>query len=139
MLFQPKGKAIQVEDSTCERQPSVDVRHPVERDSNVIIQVARYFSTSGKYTGLFCCLLYLVVQIPVQDMEEELSSSVKVAFDRGSSHVDEAFDDGQSGDIGSDDGDMLCFSSASEDELPILERPTEEKGTSIPERSALFK
>ncbi|XP_022633525.1 FIP1[III]-like protein isoform X2 [Vigna radiata var. radiata] len=32
----PKGRAIQVEDSTVERQPSIDVRRPRNRDFNVI-------------------------------------------------------------------------------------------------------
>ncbi|XP_061358635.1 FIP1[V]-like protein [Gastrolobium bilobum] len=35
----PKGRAIQVEDSMFERQPSIDVRRPRSRDSDVIIQI----------------------------------------------------------------------------------------------------
>ncbi|KAL3505629.1 hypothetical protein ACH5RR_031011 [Cinchona calisaya] len=109
-LQMPKGKAIQVEDSIAERQPSIYVRHPVERDSDVIIQ------------------------IPVQDMEEELSSSAKAAFDQGVSHVLEASDCGESGDARANKGEMLCFSSDSEDEPSILEGPMQETGISNPER-----
>lgn len=36
LIIQPKGRAIQVEDSTVERQPSIDVRRPRNRDFNVI-------------------------------------------------------------------------------------------------------
>ncbi|GAU45062.1 hypothetical protein TSUD_198500 [Trifolium subterraneum] len=35
----PKGRAIQVEDSVVERQPSIDVRRPRSLDSDVIIQI----------------------------------------------------------------------------------------------------
>ncbi|XP_034685229.1 FIP1[III]-like protein isoform X2 [Vitis riparia] len=36
----PKGRAIQVEGSTGERQPSMDVRRPRHRDSGVVIHIA---------------------------------------------------------------------------------------------------
>ncbi|XP_057959226.1 FIP1[III]-like protein [Malania oleifera] len=36
----PKGRAIQVEGSSCERLPSMDVRRPRNRDSDVVIQIA---------------------------------------------------------------------------------------------------
>ena len=135
LLIQPKGEAILVEDSICERQASVDVRHSVDRDSDVIIQVACYYSTSANYTVLFCCSLYLVLQIHVQDMED-LSSFGNMALDQGSSHVAEASHEGESGDIGIKNEDMVCFNSASKDDLPILKGPTEEKWISIPERFA---
>ncbi|XP_027121009.1 uncharacterized protein [Coffea arabica] len=108
-LEMPKGEAILVEDSICERQASVDVRHSVDRDSDVIIQ------------------------IHVQDMED-LSSFGNMALDQGSSHVAEASHEGESGDIGIKNEDMVCFNSASKDDLPILKGPTEEKWISIPER-----
>ncbi|XP_017178918.1 FIP1[III]-like protein isoform X2 [Malus domestica] len=36
----PKGRAIQIEDSMVERQPSFDGRHPRSLDSDVVIQIA---------------------------------------------------------------------------------------------------
>ncbi|KAF3456353.1 hypothetical protein FNV43_RR01003 [Rhamnella rubrinervis] len=35
----PKGRAIQVEDGISERQPSIDIRRPCDRDSDVVIQI----------------------------------------------------------------------------------------------------
>lgn len=40
LLFQPRGRAIQVEDAIGDRQPSMDIRRPRYRDSDVVIQVA---------------------------------------------------------------------------------------------------
>ncbi|XP_077240767.1 uncharacterized protein LOC143881539 isoform X2 [Tasmannia lanceolata] len=37
---QPKGRAIQVERGISERQPSIDMRRPRHRDSDVVIQIA---------------------------------------------------------------------------------------------------
>lgn len=108
-LEMPKEQAILVEDSICERHASVDIRHPVDRDSDVIIQ------------------------IHAQDMED-LSSFGNLVLDQGSSHVDEASHEGESGDIGAKNEDMVRFYSPSKDELPILKEPIKEKGASIPER-----
>lgn len=41
----PKGRAIQVERSTCERPSSMDVRRPCDRDSDVVIQITVQDST----------------------------------------------------------------------------------------------
>ncbi|PRQ39433.1 putative pre-mRNA polyadenylation factor Fip1 [Rosa chinensis] len=38
--FRPKGKAIQIEDSVVERQPSFDSRHPQSWNSDVVIQIS---------------------------------------------------------------------------------------------------
>ncbi|TKY72496.1 FIP1of V protein [Spatholobus suberectus] len=45
----PKGRAIQVEDSMVERQPSVDVRRPRNRDFNVI--EIKLLESSDDYSG----------------------------------------------------------------------------------------
>lgn len=68
-----KGRAIQVEDGLGERQPSIDVKLPGHRDSDVVIE------------------------IPVRELEED----------------------------GVDDTGEILYSSISEDELPILEGPTQ--------------
>ncbi|XP_027364496.1 uncharacterized protein LOC113871598 [Abrus precatorius] len=52
----PKGRAIQVEGSTVERQPSIDVRRPRNRDSNIIeiklVESSDDYSGSGNSTLL---------------------------------------------------------------------------------------
>lgn len=45
--FQLKGRAIQVEEGLGERQPSIDMRLPVHRDSDVVIEVARNHHNSA--------------------------------------------------------------------------------------------
>lgn len=68
------------------------------------------------------------LQIPVQDLDEDILNSTKLAFDTAT---------GRDADI-DDAGDMLCF-SASEDEPPVLEGPTGSGRTSKtdPDRSVL--
>lgn len=39
-FMQPKGRAIQVEDSMIERMPSMELRHAQYRDADVVIQVS---------------------------------------------------------------------------------------------------
>lgn len=39
LFVQQKGRAIQVEDTTTGRQPTMDLRRPRLRDSDVVIQV----------------------------------------------------------------------------------------------------
>ncbi|KAI9123168.1 hypothetical protein K1719_006057 [Acacia pycnantha] len=46
----PKGRAIQVEESMFERQPSIDIRRPRFRDSDVVIQIKVLESSDG-YSG----------------------------------------------------------------------------------------
>ncbi|KAK8525382.1 hypothetical protein V6N13_123091 [Hibiscus sabdariffa] len=88
LLQLPKGRAIQVEDSINERQPSMDIRRPRFQDSDVIIQ------------------------IPVQDSTVDSSNFEKEEPGHGSkSEVLE------SEKLDQDDRD-ICFSvSASSDEL----------------------
>ncbi|KAK8634967.1 hypothetical protein V6N13_022845 [Hibiscus sabdariffa] len=89
MLLQlPKGRAIQVEDSINDRQPSMDIRRPRFQDSDVIIQ------------------------IPVQDSTVDSSNFAKEEVGHGSKcEVLEAEK------LDQDDRD-ICFSvSASSDEL----------------------
>ncbi|XP_028751744.1 FIP1[V]-like protein isoform X2 [Neltuma alba] len=49
-LSMPKGRAIQVEESMFERQPSMDIRRPRFRDSDVVIQIKVLESSDG-YSG----------------------------------------------------------------------------------------
>ncbi|GMI70261.1 hypothetical protein HRI_000695400 [Hibiscus trionum] len=110
MLLQlPKGRAIQVEDSINERQPSMDIRRPRFQDSDVIIQ------------------------IPLQDSTVDSSNSEKEELGHGSkSEVSE------SGKLDQDDRDV-CFSvSAGSDELKgehyarVINVSTSSLGRSLP-------
>ncbi|XP_050372524.1 uncharacterized protein LOC126790358 [Argentina anserina] len=47
----PKGKAIQIEDSFVERQPSFDSRHPRSWNSDVVIQIAVQDPTQETYNS----------------------------------------------------------------------------------------
>ncbi|XP_022721866.1 FIP1[III]-like protein isoform X2 [Durio zibethinus] len=89
LLELPKGRAIQVEDSINERQPSMDLRRPHFQDSDVIIQIT------------------------VHDSTVDSSDSAKEEVGHGSkSEVSE------SGKLDTEDDGDVCFSvSASSDEL----------------------
>ncbi|KAL6645696.1 hypothetical protein ACP70R_017304 [Stipagrostis hirtigluma subsp. patula] len=50
-IAKPKGRAIQVEGSACERVPSEDMWRPVQRDSGVVIQVNMMVSPSKQSTS----------------------------------------------------------------------------------------
>ncbi|KAL6902257.1 hypothetical protein ACP4OV_005133 [Aristida adscensionis] len=50
-LAKPKGRAIQVKGSACERLPSADMWRPIQRDSDVVIQVNMMFSPSNQSTS----------------------------------------------------------------------------------------
>lgn len=56
LCFQLKGRAIQVEDGLGERQPSIDARLPVHRDSDVVIEVAHSHHNSATSSSI--CFLY---------------------------------------------------------------------------------
>ncbi|XP_062211026.1 FIP1[V]-like protein [Phragmites australis] len=47
-LAKPKGRAIHVEGSVCERVPSADMWRPIQRDSDVVIQVNMMLSPSNQ-------------------------------------------------------------------------------------------
>nr|NP_001347120.1 uncharacterized protein LOC111828498 [Sorghum bicolor] len=49
-LGKPKGRAIHVEGSACERVPSADLWRPIQRDSDVVIQVNMTLSPSNHST-----------------------------------------------------------------------------------------
>lgn len=85
-----KGRAIQVEDSIGERKPSMDVRRPPHRDSDVI-------------------------QINVQNSKDDSSGSDNEGLDPVGSAEHKSC---ENGDLGVDDSrENLCLSSGSEDEL----------------------
>ncbi|KAG4180555.1 hypothetical protein ERO13_A10G172100v2 [Gossypium hirsutum] len=89
LLELPKGRAIKVEDSINERQPSMDIRRPRFQDSDVIIEIT------------------------VQDSTVDSSDSAKEELGHGSkSKVSE------SGKLDAKDDRNVCFSiSASSEEL----------------------
>lgn len=97
-----KGRAIQVEEGLGERQPSIDMRLPVHRDSDVVIE------------------------IPVRDVEEGHSNSYKVPFNGMTNYIQK-----ESGDqeVGVDDAGDILYSSTSEDEIPILKGPTQKSNS----------
>ncbi|XP_057431119.1 FIP1[V]-like protein [Lotus japonicus] len=49
-LNKPKGKAIRVEESMGERQPSIHLRRPVSRDSDVVIEI-KVLESSDDHSG----------------------------------------------------------------------------------------
>ncbi|KAK3002576.1 hypothetical protein RJ639_022071 [Escallonia herrerae] len=113
VLIQQTGRAIQVEDNICERQPSMDVRRALDRDSDVVIR------------------------INVQDAKDDTSvGSVKA----GLGHIDSSEHEGSlNGDFGADESrEMLCFSSASEGEShgQYLEVHDEGSDTPVSKRSS---
>lgn len=50
-IGKPKGRAIHVEGSACERVPSADLWRPIQRDSDVVIQVNMTLSPSNQSTS----------------------------------------------------------------------------------------
>ncbi|XWS53518.1 hypothetical protein CRYUN_Cryun10bG0008200 [Craigia yunnanensis] len=89
LLELPKGRAIQVEDSINERQPSMDLRRPRFQDSDVIILIT------------------------VQDSTVDSSDSAKEELGRGSK-----YEVSESGKLDAEDDRDVCFSvSASSDDL----------------------
>lgn len=59
-MFQPKGRAIQIEDSIIERQPSFDSRHPRSLDSDVVIQVCCHLNCLMDFLHLLYIMLLLI-------------------------------------------------------------------------------
>ncbi|KAE9455115.1 hypothetical protein C3L33_12980, partial [Rhododendron williamsianum] len=103
----PKGRVIQVEDSILERQASMDVRRIVDRDPDVVIQIA------------------------VQDCVDNSSGSGKgESTQKGS-----ARESSENGDFGLDD-DLCHFGGGSGDEMSskLLEGDVKRSGRPYPKR-----
>ncbi|GMP76339.1 hypothetical protein CsSME_00033062 [Camellia sinensis var. sinensis] len=106
----PKGRVIQVEDNILERQPSMDVRRLVDRDPDVVIQIA------------------------VQDSMEDSSGSGKVELTLKDGSAHEA---SENEDFGLDDDRVVHhFGSGSGDELSreFSEENVKRSGRHFPKR-----
>ncbi|CAK9145660.1 unnamed protein product [Ilex paraguariensis] len=106
----PKGRAIQVEERSSERQSSMDVMRSLDRDSDVVIQIR------------------------VQDTKEDSSGLAREGLGCVNKSEHQA---SETGDFDVDEeGDILCVNSASEDEGPgeYLEGNGEGLSTSVPKR-----
>ncbi|CAL5415339.1 unnamed protein product [Camellia sinensis] len=106
----PKGRVIQVEDNILERQPSMDVRRLVDRDPDVVIQIA------------------------VQDSMEDSSGSGKVELTHKDGSAHEA---SENEDFGLDDDRVVHhFGSGSGDELSreFSEENVKRSGRHFPKR-----
>ncbi|KAI3911750.1 hypothetical protein MKX01_029511, partial [Papaver californicum] len=72
----PKGRAIQVEGGIGERQPTMDVRRPQDRDSGVVIQIPMQDSK----------------ELSPSSMKEEQNYSIEDGSDNGGSGLDDSRD-----------------------------------------------
>ncbi|KAI8561829.1 hypothetical protein RHMOL_Rhmol04G0372000 [Rhododendron molle] len=106
----PKGRVIQVEDSILERQASMDVRRIVDRDPDVVIQIA--------------------VQDCVESVDNSCGSGKGESTQKGS-----ARESSENGDFGLDD-DLCHFGGGSGDEMSskLLEGDVKRSGRPYPKR-----
>ncbi|GAA0142861.1 hypothetical protein LIER_35647 [Lithospermum erythrorhizon] len=94
------GRAIQVEECVTERQPSINRWGPLDRDSDVVIQIT--------------------VQ---DDLKEDCLNSAKEDVDQTEVEYEDTILD--------ESRELLCFSSATEDELSSVEGDDERSGNSV--------
>jgi len=109
LIIQPKGRAIQVEDSIVERQPSIDVRRPRNRDFNVIEVYTQ--SVYNNVCAVAACVFVVITvgfeQIKLLESSDDYSGS-------GNSTVMDASLEGES--MAGNKGNIL-YSCSERDEV----------------------